>query len=358
MDVDLDGSPSYILQGNDVLNGGTDNCGVINFVSASPAEIFCDELGTTVDVLVTVNDGNGNIADCMAQVTVVGLPCDWSNDGGIGCTENSASYDSNGEVFTLTSENCTPAYPYTNDQMAFVSQELCGDGEIIALVTNVDGNGYGGVMMRESNDPSAPKVAISTDHVNRLLKEVRLSDGYPAWPQQVYSLDKFWLKIERKGLLFRAYASVDGVVWIPYIFQYMQMDDCIDVGLFTYSNLANMTVTSTFESVSITNSGMNTLSSIPSNTVQSQLNESTLDVGVYPNPAINELNINLADYMDQDVSIQVYNNLGQLVINKQIEQLSNPIQQLDVSPLEAGSFLLNLRIGDQQISKRIMILND
>ncbi len=68
--VQLGPSGNLSLSENDVFNGGTDNCGVVNFVAMSPASVNCANAGTTVSVTVTANDGNGNEATCTTTVTV------------------------------------------------------------------------------------------------------------------------------------------------------------------------------------------------------------------------------------------------------------------------------------------------
>jgi hypothetical protein len=68
--VQLDATGNYSLQENDVFAGGTDNCGHVNFVSASPSSVNCGNIGTPVSVTVTATDGNGNNAECTATITV------------------------------------------------------------------------------------------------------------------------------------------------------------------------------------------------------------------------------------------------------------------------------------------------
>ncbi len=68
--VQLDANGSYILLEADVLTSALDNCGTVNFVSADPTTVDCDDVGQTISVLVTVNDGNENTGVCQAQITV------------------------------------------------------------------------------------------------------------------------------------------------------------------------------------------------------------------------------------------------------------------------------------------------
>src|SRR5690606_34221048 len=68
--VYLGANGSHALTESDVFNGGTDNCGTVNFQSMSPSSVSCADDGQTVNVTVTANDGNGNTATCTANVMV------------------------------------------------------------------------------------------------------------------------------------------------------------------------------------------------------------------------------------------------------------------------------------------------
>ncbi|MEO1258930.1 MAG: T9SS type A sorting domain-containing protein [Bacteroidota bacterium] len=69
--VSLNALGAYSLSENEVFNGGTDNCGVVNFISASPSTLECSDIGAPVSVTVTAEDANGNQNTCVAMVTVV-----------------------------------------------------------------------------------------------------------------------------------------------------------------------------------------------------------------------------------------------------------------------------------------------
>ncbi|MEO1258928.1 MAG: HYR domain-containing protein [Bacteroidota bacterium] len=68
--VSLESNGSYTILETDVFSGGSDNCGTVNFVSAVPSSVGCSDAGNTVNITVTVNDGNGNENTCTATVDV------------------------------------------------------------------------------------------------------------------------------------------------------------------------------------------------------------------------------------------------------------------------------------------------
>ncbi len=77
---------TYALQAADVFNAAasSDNCsGVLTVTNISPAMVSCAQLNQTIPVTVTVQDGSGNTATCVAQINVqegIALPTGWNND--------------------------------------------------------------------------------------------------------------------------------------------------------------------------------------------------------------------------------------------------------------------------------------
>ena len=358
--VSFNGQAEITLSPSQLYNaaGSSDNCGTVNLVSPTSNQIItCDQLGSVVPVTVTINDGNGNTASCTANITVDGLPCDWVNTQGIGCTDQTdVDYDVSTETFSITSDDCTPVSPYIWDNTTFVKQELCGDGYIEAFIENIDGNGFAGVMMRNSLVIGAKKIALGTNTINKLRRELRAIDNYPAWPMELISFDKFWLKIERNGMVFQASASVDGLTYIPYMTQSILMDDCIEVGLYTYSLVQGETVTSDFSEVTIGQAG-GTLQELGGMNAaelgQSQV--APLDINVFPNPATDEINLDLNAFMDQNANIQLYNNVGNLVLNQRIGAVQSRLHTIPVNQLDAGVYYLSLVVDGQRIIKRMII---
>src|SRR5690606_17392107 len=66
--VYLDDQGEVNLEGIDLDDGSTDNCGVVNF-EVSRTRFTCDDLGTNTVELI-VSDGTGNKSICYPTVTV------------------------------------------------------------------------------------------------------------------------------------------------------------------------------------------------------------------------------------------------------------------------------------------------
>jgi hypothetical protein len=331
-----------------------DNCGVAS-ITYDPPTIFCEELGDDVIVTVEITDIYGNTSVCSPVVTVDGLPCGWMNTDGIGCIgNNEADYDVPTETFTLTSDGCTPSHPYMSDNQSFIKYEMCGDGYIKAYVDNVSGDGYAGIELRNSIDPGAKKVAIGTNTVNRIIRIARVLDNYPAWPQQVYSLDKFWMKIERSGNFFRAYVSADDVTYIPYLFQAIQMDECTQVGLFVYSSTPGGVVTADFTNVEVV-LGTPFIAGIPSDTEQSIALQQSLNIGLTPNPARDEVLLNLYSFLGEELTINIFNIQGQLMEQRQLDRVEEATETIAVDHLPEGTYYVNVRTNEQQQTLKLII---
>jgi hypothetical protein len=65
--LDTTGNASIVP--GDVYLSGSDNCGTVNLVSVVPNSFTCANLGAN-SVILTVNDGHGNVSTCTANVTV------------------------------------------------------------------------------------------------------------------------------------------------------------------------------------------------------------------------------------------------------------------------------------------------
>lgn len=313
-----------------------------------------DALGVYT-VVYTLVDAVGNTSTCSFTITVEGLPCGWVGKA-IGCDDamNAYSYDPATETFSATANNCAlTGWPFTSDQFAFICTELCGDGEIIARVSGVTGTGFGGVMIRDDVSPSSPFMAMGTNRVNKVLKQVRILPAYPAFPQFVLAYDQFWVRVVRQGNQLMGFASVDGVMWIPYLNQQVFLTNtCTRVGMFTYSEKPGNPITATFDNVQVIEYG-SFLAGLPNgNTTNGTV--LTPEVNIYPNPAFNQVTVEMGELVGQTAEIRILNNVGQLVKQVQIDEVQFS-EQLEVSDLIPGVYNVVIKAGDALITERLLI---
>lgn len=81
-----------------------------------------------------------------------------------------------------------------------------------------------------------------------------------------------------------------------------------------------------------------------------ELKSEVLEIGIYPNPA-NDF-INITAYGNQKLNINLYNLLGENVYSK---NSSNPISKVDVSNFPAGLYIVSVISENSKTSKRIVI---
>jgi hypothetical protein len=164
--VELGTDGNYALTENDVLDGGTDDCGSLQFISMSITSVNCSEVNSDVSVIVNTTDGNGNDNSCIATITVVdnippviSCPANITEDvdAGICCaslTIAAPSITDNCGTITLTND-----YNETDD-----ASDIYFPGETIIVWTAIDGTGNTAtceqIVIVEDNE--APMLAYTT----------------------------------------------------------------------------------------------------------------------------------------------------------------------------------------------------
>ncbi|MBX2927528.1 MAG: T9SS type A sorting domain-containing protein [Saprospiraceae bacterium] len=347
--LNFNGEASIQIDGmNSPLNlqiVANDNCGIASTM-ISPGTISASQVGQSVPVTITVTDGKGNPATCITTVNVTGLPAGWSAaPDGVGCgSGNNIAYNTGTGVWTATSTNCYYASPFTADETAFAQRTLCGDGSITARVTSINGTalGWAGVVMRESNAAGAKKAQLMTNLSNLSRREFRTAANGAAIPQQIPSLNRYWLRIVRAGNEFTMYVSPNGTAWYFAGTQTIVMTNCIQMGLVVTNYTPNSTVTATFSNVSFTgsNSGLATGGSIEQST---QSIEAPHSFEVYPNPTGGELNIDLTQYAGRSVRIEVYSLEGKLLQFSEIDEVQTTVEQMNLSDYHSGMYLVKVK---------------
>jgi len=339
----FNGETNISLDPNDLVEA-SDNCGVQN-TSLSQNSIPSTQVGQTIPVNVTVTDINNNSATCISQITVSGLPPGWSqNSNGVGCADgNNIEYNAATAVWTATSTNCYYSSPFTSDATAFAQRTLCGDGSIIAQVTGISGTslGWAGVIMRENNLAGAKKAQLTTNMSNFSRREFRVNTGGTAHPQQFPSQNRRWLRIERSGNQFAMYVSHNGISWAFAGAQNIQMNSCIEIGLVVSNYNSNSTVSATFANVSVTGGNLSLIGGGPESLAQDD-HPNFRNVNVFPNPTSGELNISLSGYEGRSVTLEVFNTMGQILYIKELDEVQNADEIIDLSSVASGMYLLRV----------------
>ncbi|MEN0004747.1 MAG: T9SS type A sorting domain-containing protein [Bacteroidota bacterium] len=297
----------------------------------------------TFTVTYNLEDAVGNTTTCSFDITVDGLPCGLADNGGVGCEGSTTTFDQNTASFTLTATDCAPnTMLYTEDGTAFVFTKLCGDGEITTQVTGLNGTGFAGLMLRETDAPNAKKIALGTNNVDRLRKEVRVIDGYPSSAAEIISFSQFWIRVVRSGDTFSGFASTDGIFWQPYLSQTIIMGDCVLAGLYTYSEKPSNGVTATFTDVS-----MPGLANLGGFAGSSQDNLQGLSRGlslesikIFPNPARNLITLHLDQLIGEAATIRIFDMNGQIMQQIELDTVEDTIVPVSVEQLTTGTYIV------------------
>jgi len=356
----LEPDGTYTLLDTDVLDfaASSDNCGNFSVTNISPAGFDCDNAGMTYPVMVEVTDDYSNSSTCTATISVeIGdaLPPGWSADdiGNVGIG-NDYAFDpctswpnpEDGE-FTITGGG-NSAVSSTTDNIAFASQELCGDGEILAKVESVTSNGYGGLVARESTMAGAKQVSIFSNLTNILRHEVRYTTNGPKQVSAFYKPTPIWLKIVRQGNWFFAYYSTTGSHFSYVHGVNVSMQSCIRVGLSAFTYLPGQQADAVFSFVEV-NPGAVPFVEPP--VVETAAMEKASPV-VFPNPAQSSIHINLASFEAKSGSsatrLYLRDQLGRTVATRQAEL---GISQLEwsVDRLEKGVYYVEIRSSDGRV---------
>lgn len=361
--VEFSGEQQILLEVSDLFDAdnSTDNCGDVYLISQSITEVNCSQIGNSIPFTLVVEDNYGHTAECSSTVMVSGLPCGYSADpDGIDCTGgNQADYDPDTGTYTITSEGCyDPSYYSTTDSHGFIGRELCGDGEIIAQVTQVNGNGFAGIAMREDLSPGSKMIQLGIDGVFLTKRKMRMSTGATAFQHQFQTQGKNWLRLVRSGNQFSAYHSLDGINWEIVVMVNIAMNNCLQVGMYTENKTANGAVTGVFENMTIT-SGIAPLVA-PDAPQLDVANNPALSTGlhVYPNPAKGEAWIEFDQPNNEEAILQVYNNLGQLTHQQSTNTMGEQRIRLNVEDWHGGMYLIQVKTKGQPTLSQKLIVSD
>ncbi|MBN2130841.1 MAG: tetratricopeptide repeat protein [Sedimentisphaerales bacterium] len=108
------------------------------------------------------------------------------------------------------------------DDLHFAHKTLVGDGSITAKIEGIDPNHYSiqaGVMVRSTLDPTSPHAAVVITPLGDVAFQYRTVELGAALSR--YAADEVqqphWLRLTRRGNLFAAQHSPDGVTWNSFV---------------------------------------------------------------------------------------------------------------------------------------------
>lgn len=79
------------------------------------------------------------------------------------------------------------------------------------------------------------------------------------------------------------------------------------------------------------------------------------ELNVFPNPTAGVLNIDVSDFIDQQIEIQMFNALGSLVWSRKVDRLDTTLISADMSNLSQGVYFLQLTSNGTRVSKEVIL---
>ena len=83
--------------------------------------------------------------------------------------------------------------------------------------------------------------------------------------------------------------------------------------------------------------------------------ESQTTFDIVPNPATDQINVQIAPFIGHKVDIQLYNLFGQKVLHRQIEKVSSTTEQLNTTALPPGTYLVEVKSEEIRVTKKLVI---
>ena len=92
----------------------------------------------------------------------------------------------------------------------------------------------------------------------------------------------------------------------------------------------------------------------PNTGIQSNLPLSAITL--FPNPATNQVNLMLADFLGKEMEITIINNIGQSVYQHHLEKVDSRQFTINSSNFTNGFYIVRIKVDGQQIiNKKLMI---
>ena len=388
--VSLDSEGNGTLSASEVNNNSYDNCGIAS-MSISQSQFSCNDIGVK-NVTLTVIDIHGHLSSCLANIDteVSGdLASGWtSNDIGLVTVGNDYWYDPCEypplHYVTGSGNNATSIM---TDNVAFMAHNTCGDFTFTAKIESVDPNGYGGLMVRDGMEDGAKQVALFSNLSNTLRHEVRYNANTPKQIGSFFKPNPIWLRIQRQGDWIFSYSSYDGTNFQYVHGVFIQMDNCLEVGMasFTYMPVAQTEVVFSNVSISGSNGGFSANDDGLANTEKPQhLNTATpkyhntstpkyhntetpqnhitkspyRHITLFPNPNQGQFTIQLDRPIEENTTVYIYNQYGQQVHSEQLQQGATQLQ-LYLEQLASGTYWLKMNGTSHTIATKVFtVTND
>lgn len=186
--LELDATGNAILLAADVITNASDNCSLVDTV-LSKSTFDCSDIGTAVNIDVTVSDASGNSVTKQVTVTVVD-----NIDPVLNIQEHTLVLDANGnatlspdDVVTEAHDNCSVA-DTTMSQTDFSCLNTGSPVEVDVTLTDASGNSVTKSVYISVEDTISP-VIISTHNNKTISDEGNCEATMPDYTNTVIATD-------------------------------------------------------------------------------------------------------------------------------------------------------------------------
>ncbi len=324
----------------DIDAGSADNCSILNSRILESPTFDCSDIGQASLTLV-VTDQAGLADSCSANITITegdNLLPGWTL-APVGQAQGEADYFNCQGTLVIQSSGFVGG---GTDALFTAGLQLCGDGQITARIQSVTG-GWAGVQLRESNQPRARKIALRTNLLGFVRREIRSVNNGQLISQIFNVPNHSWLRLERIGNNFYGYTSPNGVNWLNVFYQNISLPDCLNASFYTESTVGTPAV-AVFTDATVVNAIF-----LQDGGQGGQQAQEVAMPEVFPNPASGSIHVRFpADW--EAASAQLFDMLGQEVVSQQV--LSGQVSLRGVLP---GVYTLLLRDGVRRSVVRVVV---
>lgn len=272
-----------------------------------------------------------------------------SNVTSIGNCDGTATPTATGIQITT---DCTPSSP-TQDELTFAFVQSCGSNMQLEADVSVGYSGYAGLMFRENLTPGSPMVFLYVQPNGRAYFEYRASQNAPLRKQSKFAFGPY-LRLVRQGSAFFGYTSYNGQSYqLQFYVSMPSMDDCLFIGAAAHS-LTGQEVTANFNDFNLFQNNILRPNQTDYSFEQTELPVMSEEATLFPNPAVDQLQVELPRALAQDAVLRITDLNGRVLQQQQLPA-GTLNERIDLpAAWPAGIYLLSVESAETSFTKRFV----